>query len=126
MDKQELRLLLMPAFIEELRECVGDMHRHLQSLQQNPEQTVREMLVNEVYRAAHKMKGAANAVEVGSIEQLCRQMQKILITVRDGQRTIDSELYAQFFEAITFLMASEASLREGKDPQPSASIFKES
>ena len=45
MDKQELRLLLMPAFIEELRECVGDMHRHLQSLQQNPEQTVREMLV---------------------------------------------------------------------------------
>ena len=126
MDKQELRQLLMPAFLEELRECVGDMHRHLQSLQQNPEQTVREMLVNEVYRAAHKMKGAANAVEVGSIEQLCRQMQNILIKVRDGQRTIDANLYAQFFEAVTFLMASEASLREGKEPESGAFIFKES
>lgn len=123
MDKQELRRLLMPAFLDELRECVSDMHRHLQSLQQNPEQTVRDMLVNEVYRAAHRMKGAANAVEVGSIEQLCRQMQDILITVRDGQRTIDSELYAQFVEAVTFLMASEASLRAGKDPGSGVSIF---
>ena len=123
MDEQELRRLLMPAFLDELHDCVGDMYRHLLSLQQNPEKPVREMLVNELYRAVHKMKGAAIAVEVGSIEQLCRQMQDVLITVRDGQRTIDSALHAQFIEAILFLIASDASLREGKAPRSGGSIF---
>ena len=123
MEMQDLRQRLMEAFLEELHECVGDMYRHLQSLEQNPEQTVRDMLVNELYRAAHKIKGAANAAEVCSIEQLCRQMQNILTTVRDGQRTIDSELHSQFINVVSFLTESEARLRDGKTPASGAEIF---
>lgn len=123
MDRQQLRQWLIPVFLEELHECVGDMQRHLQSLQQIPEQSVREMLVNELYRAAHKIKGAAHAAEVGSIEHLCRQMQEILITVRDGQRCIDSHLLAQFVEAVNFLKISEAGLRDGGAPGSAAEIF---
>lgn len=104
----------MPVFLEELHECIGDMQRHLLSLRQNPEQSVREMLVNELYRAAHKIKGAANAAEVRPIEQLCRQMQDILTAVRDGQRTIDSDLLSQFGQAVSFLENSAVRLREGR------------
>jgi two-component system, chemotaxis family, sensor kinase CheA len=105
---------LMPVFIEELHECIGDMQRHLLSLRQNPEQSIREMLVNELYRAAHKIKGAAKAAEVSSIEQLCRQMQDILTAVRDGQRTIDNDLLSQFDKAVSFLEISAVRLRDGR------------
>ncbi|MEJ7592889.1 MAG: Hpt domain-containing protein [Planctomycetaceae bacterium] len=123
MDMQQLRERLMPVFLEELNECVSDMQRYLASLQRNPEQSVREMLVNELYRAAHKIKGAANAVELGSIEHLCRQMQDILMTVRDGQRSIDSALLAQFVEAVRFLDVSAAALRDGSVPGSGPEIF---
>jgi chemotaxis protein histidine kinase CheA len=123
MDMPELRERLMVVFIEELHECVGDMDRHLQSLLQNPEPQVREMLKNELYRAAHKMKGAANAAQVPPIERLCRQMQDILISVRDGQRTMDDGLHSQFMDAVTFLRASEALLRNGHAPTSGDSIF---
>ena len=126
MDMQQLRERLIPVFLEELHECISDMQRHLLSLRQNPEQSVREMLVNELYRAAHKIKGAANAVEVRSIEQLGRQMQDILTEVRDGQRTIDSDLLAQFGEAVSFLEISAARLRDGNILGTGTEIFHES
>lgn len=123
MDMQQLRERLMPVFLEELDECVSDMQRHLLLLQQAPEQSVREMLVNELYRAAHKIKGAANAAEVRTIEKLCRQMQDILTAVRDGQRTLDSILLAQFSEAVSFLEVSAAGLRDGSALGSGAEIF---
>lgn len=123
MDVPELRKRLMIVFIEELHECVGDMDRHLRSLQQNPEPQVCDMLKNELYRAAHKMKGASNAAQVPAIERLCRQMQDILISVRDGQRTMDDRLQSQFMDAVTFLRASETLLRNGHTPTSGDSIF---
>ena len=113
----------MPVFLEELDECVSDMQRHLHLLQQAPGPSVREMLVNELYRAAHKIKGAANAAEVRTIEKLCRQMQDILTAVRDGQRTLDSILLAQFSEAVSFLEVSAAGLRDGSALGSGAEIF---
>ena len=123
MEMHQLRVRLMPVFLEELQECVGDMHRHLLLLQRDPEQSVREMLVNELYRAAHKIKGAANAAEVRTIETLCRQMQDILTAVRDGQRTMDSNLLAQFSEAVRFLEVSAARLRDGGALGSAVEIF---
>lgn len=123
MDRQQLQERLIPIFLEELHECVGDLQRHLQSLEKNPEQLVREMLVNELYRAVHKIKGAANAAEVRPVEQLCRQMQNILTTVRDGQRPMDTHLQMQFAAAISFLDESAAKLREGKAPGSPPAFF---
>ena len=123
MEMHELRERLMPVFLEELQECVSDMRRHLLLLQQDPEKSVREMLVNELYRAAHKIKGAANAAEVRTIEKLCRQMQDILTAVRDGQRTIDNNLLSQFSEAVCFLEVSAARLRDGGSLGSAAEIF---
>ena len=123
MDMQQLRQRLMPIFLEELQECVGDLQRHVQSLQQDPEQLVREMLVNELYRAVHKIKGAANAAGVGPVEQLCRQMQEILITVRDGQRPMDHRLLTQFAEAIRFLDDCAARLRVGNALDSDTAVF---
>lgn len=113
----------MPIFLEELHECISDMKRHLLSLQQNPEPSVHEILVNELYRAAHSVKGAANAAEVRPIEQLCRQMQDILTAVRDGQRMIDRDLLSQFANAVSFLEISAARLRDGGLLGSGAEIF---
>lgn len=113
MDKQKLLPLVMNVFLEDLHECVDDMHRHLLSLAQNPEPQVRAMLINELYRAAHKTKGAAIAARVAAIEKLCRQMQDILNNVRDGLQIMDHRLHTQFMNAVAWLRASEALLRDG-------------
>ena len=44
---------------------------------------------------------------------ICRQRRDILTAVRDGQRTIDSDLLSQFGEAVRFLEISAVKLREG-------------
>jgi len=60
MDMQELRKRLMIVFIEELHECVGDMDRHLRSLQQNPEPQVRLCGSQILPRIAHIRKLVAH------------------------------------------------------------------
>lgn len=123
MDKQKLVPQLMNAFLEDLHECAGDMHRHLLSLAQHPEPPVQTMLINELYRAAHKMKGAAIAAQIASVEKLCRQMQEILNHVRDGQRSMDDGLRAQFMNAVIWLRAAETLLRNGGVPESGDAVF---
>jgi two-component system chemotaxis sensor kinase CheA len=123
MDKQKPVQQLMNDFLEELCECVGDMHRHLLSLAQHPEPPVQAMLINELYRAAHKMKGAAIAARVPAVEKLCRQMQEILNNVRDGQRMMDDGLHTQFMNAVIWLRAAETLLRDGGVPESGDAVF---
>ena len=123
MNSQKPAPELMNAFLEDLHECVGDMHRHLLSLAQHPEPPVQAMLINEVYRAAHKMKGAASAARVAAVEKLCRQMQEILNHVRDGQQTMDDRLHTQFMNAVFWLRATETLLRNGEIPESGEAVF---
>ena len=122
-DMEEFQRRLMVVFLEELHECVGDMDRHLQSLLKNPEPQVCEMLKNELYRAAHKMKGAASSAQVPQIQKLCLQMQNILTSIRDGHRRMDNTLHGQFMNAVRFLRDAETLLRNGETPTSSDSIF---
>ncbi len=109
-DMKEFQRRLMVVFLEELHECVGDMDRHLQSLLKNPEPQVCEMLKNELYRAAHKMKGAASSAQVPQIQKLCLQMQNILTSIRDGHRRMDNTPNAAYRD----ITASRRSIKPTK------------
>ena len=86
MDKHELAQRLMAAFLEELHEHVGAMNRDLMALEKNPPPEQRQALLKELFRAAHTMKGAANANSIRPIELFCHHLEDILIAVRDGKR----------------------------------------
>lgn len=90
-DPQALRERLQRLFRDELDEHVSRLEHgfdHLaQVLPDVPGDTVTEL-----FRSAHTLKGAAQAVGASTIERLCHHLEDTLAQVRDGSVSPDIEL----------------------------------
>ena len=85
-DKNELSRRLMATFLEELHDNIGVLNQNLLSLEKVPTSENRTQQINEIFRCAHTVKGAARAVNIELIEEACHRLEDILSEVRDGQR----------------------------------------
>lgn len=112
MDKQELTKRLMATFLEELHEHTGAMSDHLLALDKDPSEPERSELLKALFRSAHSLKGAARAVGVGLVEQVCHRLEDMLADVRDGRRTLTPELVSLFLEAADAIEEAGMRLRE--------------
>jgi two-component system chemotaxis sensor kinase CheA len=72
---------LMAQFLEEGDELLDALDRGLLALERDPDD--RE-LVNEVFRAAHTLKGASGLFELGALTSLTHAAEDVLDTVREG------------------------------------------
>ena len=111
-DKQELTKRLMATFLEELHEHTGAWSDHLLALEKGPSGPDRSELLKSLFRSAHSLKGAARAVGVGLIEQVCHRLEDLLADVRDGQRALTPELISLFLEAADAIEEAGMRLRE--------------
>ncbi len=112
MDKQELTKRLMATFLEELYEHTGALSDQLLALEKDPSGPERSELLKSLFRAAHSLKGAARAVGVGLVEQVCHRLEDLLEDVRDGQRVLTHELVSLFLEAADAIEEAGMRLRE--------------
>lgn len=115
MDRQELQQRLMAAFTEELRDSVRHMLSHLQALREAPAREQQQVHLAELYRSAHKLKGAANAVGIRPIEQLSRLMQQTMTAVRSHHQQLTDDLLSLFERSTHALAESESRLQLGSD-----------
>jgi two-component system chemotaxis sensor kinase CheA len=111
-DKQELAKRLMATFLEELHEHTGALSDHLLALEKGPGGPERSELLKSLFRSAHSLKGAARAVGVGLVEQVCHRLEDVLADVRDGRRTLTPELVSLFLEAADAIEEAGMRLRE--------------
>lgn len=101
---------LLQTFQLEAAEHLQTLNMALLALEVRPEESRRKELVQEAFRAAHSLKGAARAVGLDQIEQLAHAMENVLEKARDSK----THLEAQTYDGLYNILDAIGHLLEGK------------
>jgi len=114
-DDDELRERLEGLFLDEIDEQVERLEQGLDVL-------VRSLpdpqpgTVDEMFRSAHSLKGAAQAVGSSAVASLCHHLEEVLARLRDGSLTADERLLRGLSEVTGAVSRLGQDLRRGVQP----------
>ena len=115
LDRDALRTRLRALFLDELDEHVVVLNRGLVALEQDPTAPGTAELVNELFRSAHSLKGAAQAADVAPVASLCHALESALGRVRDDPGHAGAFRPEPLFQAVDALAIAGRRLREAGD-----------
>ncbi|MFA6921815.1 MAG: response regulator [Gallionella sp.] len=91
---------LLVTFRGEANEHLQMMSAGLIELENNPVAVRYAEIVENVFREAHSLKGAARAVNLKEIASLCQSLEGVLAALKGGQLAISAQLFDLMQEAI--------------------------
>ena len=100
MTDDELLEKILPVFQAEARDRIANMSSQLLELEKVREDARRDTLLEEAFRSAHSLKGAARAVGMDAVESLCQIMEDQFTAIRDGRLTLAPEHFDALHDAI--------------------------
>lgn len=108
-------------FVEESREHLQSLNDCLLRLEQNPGD---QGILNEIFRAAHTMKGMAATMGFKAIADLTHNMETALDQLRSGRRSVNAAVIDLLFEALDSLqiLVDLAAGGQGKEPDISSLV----
>lgn len=115
-----LRSHLKALFREELQDNLAVLSDGLRELQDPVDADVTAAVLQDLFRAAHSLKGAAHSAGMAAVVGPCRQLEELLAGVRAGQSEVDEEFLASVADQIAALADVRERLHEANaTPQPS-------
>ena len=90
--QDELLKKLLAMFEVEAEEHLGAIATGLLALEQGPEPERRQELVETTFREVHTLKGAARAVNLGAVVDLCHALENVFAVLKRGLTAPSSEL----------------------------------
>jgi len=125
MDKDALARRLMQTFLDELAGHVRALDRNLLDLERAAATAGDTDELRELFRAAHSLKGAARAVNVGVLEAAAHHLEAIFAGIRDGTGSPDAALFALLFETVDAVRDAANRLGAGDalDGSPLAALL---
>ncbi|HEY9856709.1 MAG TPA: chemotaxis protein CheA [Stenomitos sp.] len=90
-------------FLEEGRSHLQTLEQSLLVLEDSVDQPLDLALINEMFRAAHSVKGAAGMLGLKTIQAVTHQLENLLGRLREGKFGADLELVETLFEAVDVL-----------------------
>ncbi len=121
--EQELQRRLRALFGEELQDGLQLLAPGLLALESGADQVATGELVQELFRSAHSLKGAAHAAGVSEAVAICDRLESALAAVRDGAQAADSTLVTELLAEVDALTAVSTALQRGDsrpEPRPAA------
>lgn len=115
LDREALQVRLRALFLDELDEHVIVLNRGLVSLEQGSAGAEFTELVNEMFRSAHSLKGAAQAAAVKPVATLCHGLEASLSRLRDRRAVPEGFALEPLFQAVDTLASAAGELRQGGD-----------
>lgn len=115
---EEIRRQLIESFKSEQRDHIQVINQGLLALEQNPNRDDRPALLNEIFRAAHSLKGAARAVGLTSIESLGHALEDLLLSLKEGRLTFAAELFDLLYQTLDAVELVMGQLDSGKSTPP--------
>lgn len=113
-DDDELRVRLHGLFMDELDDQVARIEQGLDSMASSlPE--VPSTVLEELFRAAHSLKGAAQAVGAAGVSAHCHRLEDELAQVRNGSLQVDDAVLGQWAAAVDLIRDQGARLRQDGD-----------
>lgn len=87
-------------FIEETKEHLQSLNEHILILEKEPE---NDATVNEIFRAAHSLKGMAGTMGYKKMQNLTHYMENVFSEIRNGKMKATSELIDVLFKGLDAL-----------------------
>ena len=83
MREEELLLKLREAFQEEAGERLGSIFANLEAFEKALDGAARKPLIEVLFREAHSLKGAARAVNLSVVENLCQPLESLFSLLKE-------------------------------------------
>jgi two-component system chemotaxis sensor kinase CheA len=119
---KEARQKLINCFKTEQIQHVKKINEGLLALEKCPMGNERQALLNEVFREAHSLKGAAQAVGMTIMQNLGLSLEDLLLNAREGHLIFSPELFDLFYQALDAVELLVARVEAG-EPTPSAKVL---
>ncbi len=97
---QDIRQQLINSFKTEQAEHVQKINEGLLALEKNPAGQGQQPLLEQIFREAHSLKGAARAVGMTTIESLGHHLEDLLLGAKEGRLTFSPELFDLLYQAL--------------------------
>ena len=97
---EDIRQKLIATFKTEQREHVQEITAGLLLLEKKPRGKKRQEILDEVFRAAHSLKGSARSVGISGIESLGHSLEELLLPAKEGRLTFTPELFDLLYQAL--------------------------
>ena len=99
-SSEDLMRELLQTFRAEAADHLQKLNLAVLGLEIRPEETKRRELVQEAFRSAHSLKGAARTVGLDAIEQISHAMESVLQKARDTESHLDSQICDALYNAL--------------------------
>ncbi len=99
-------------FLDETGEHLESLNTQILNLEQNPED---EDTINEIFRAAHSLKGMAGTMGFKRMQALTHDMENVFTEVRAGNMKVTSSLVDTLFQTLDALEEYTTNIRETSD-----------
>ncbi len=96
---------LLATFQAEAVEHLQTLNQALLQLERLPEEAQRQKLLQDAFRAAHSLKGAARAVSLQEIEALSHAMESVLQAARDANLALDASTCDVLYDSLDAIQA---------------------
>ena len=91
---------LRALFKVEAAEHIQTMNRDLLALERNPDGQERISLLEEIFREAHSLKGAAGAADIGEVEATAHRLESVFGAAKDGEIELTPDLCDVLYDGI--------------------------
>ena len=119
---EEIRQQLINSFQTEQSEHVQKINEGLLALEKNPTGEARQALLDDIFREAHSLKGAARAVGMTIIESLGHNLEDLLLNAKDGQLAFSPKLFDLLYQALDAVELMMSQLNNGQSSPDSRKL----
>ncbi|MBR0163387.1 MAG: chemotaxis protein CheA [Lachnospiraceae bacterium] len=99
-------------FLDEAKEHLQTLNDSIMQLEQEPD---NEDCINEIFRAAHSMKGMAGTMGYKRMQDLTHHIEDVFSDVRNGELKIDSGMVDTLFQCLDAVQAYVDNITETQD-----------
>ena len=99
-------------FLDESREHLESLNTQIMNLEQNPEDADT---INEIFRAAHSLKGMAGTMGYKRMQNLTHDMENVFTEIRNGSLKVNSNLIDILFQCLDALDEYTNNIQETSD-----------
>ncbi len=99
-------------FLDESKEHLQGLNDNIMALEQDP---ANEDCINEIFRAAHSLKGMAGTMGFKRMQELTHHMEDVFSDVRAGQIKVNGDMIDTLFKCLDALQAYVDLISETQD-----------
>lgn len=99
-------------FIDETKEHLQSLNEQLLILEKEPDNSDT---INEIFRAAHSLKGMAGTMGYKRMQRLTHDMEDVFSEIRNGKMNVTAELVDILFKGLDALESYLANIQEAAD-----------